>query len=44
MCLDEIQRIKPETAIAKIAGPHLILQREPQQAAEVVAGFARQLN
>jgi len=43
LCLDEIQRIRPEINMAKIVGPHLILQREPRQAAEVVAEFVHKL-
>jgi pimeloyl-[acyl-carrier protein] methyl ester esterase len=43
-CLDEIRRIKPQTEMAVIAGPHLILQREPQKAAAAVAQFIRKLS
>jgi pimeloyl-[acyl-carrier protein] methyl ester esterase len=42
-CLEEIRRIKPQTAVATIAGPHLILQREPQQSAAAVTEFIRQI-
>lgn len=42
-CLEEIQRIRPETTSAKIVGPHLILQREPRKTADVVAEFVYQL-
>jgi pimeloyl-ACP methyl ester carboxylesterase len=42
-CLEEIRRIQPQVAVATIEGPHLLLQREPQQAAEIVASFVRQL-
>ena len=42
-CLEEIERIKPTVAVASITGPHLLLQREPQQAGEVVARFVYQL-
>jgi pimeloyl-[acyl-carrier protein] methyl ester esterase len=41
--LEEMLAIKPRIAIARIPGPHLILQRQPQQAAEIVARFIRQL-
>ena len=41
--LDKIRRIKPRTVVAVILGPHLLLQREPQRAAEVVMEFVRQL-
>lgn len=42
-CLDEIRRIRPEATVAAIAGPHLLLQREPQLTAEAVVEFVRQL-
>jgi pimeloyl-[acyl-carrier protein] methyl ester esterase len=38
-CLDEIRRIKPGIRVAEIDGPHLILQREPEQSANIVAKF-----
>lgn len=38
-CLEEIQRIKPDIRVAQIDGPHLILQREPEQSANIVAKF-----
>jgi pimeloyl-ACP methyl ester carboxylesterase len=38
-CLEEIARIKTEIEIEQIDAPHLILQREPQQAADVVTQF-----
>jgi pimeloyl-[acyl-carrier protein] methyl ester esterase len=42
-CLEEIQRIKPQTEVVKIAGPHLILQREPEKTAKAIARFMEQL-
>jgi pimeloyl-[acyl-carrier protein] methyl ester esterase len=42
-CLGEILRIRPETSVTAIPGPHLLLQREPMQTAEVVASFVSQL-
>jgi len=42
-CLEELRRIKPQMAVAALDGPHLLLQREPRRAAEVVAGFAQHL-
>jgi pimeloyl-ACP methyl ester carboxylesterase len=42
-CLEEIQRIKPQTAVIVLDGPHLLLQQEHQRAAEVVADFVRQV-
>jgi pimeloyl-[acyl-carrier protein] methyl ester esterase len=41
--LEEIRRIKPQTFVAEFSGPHLLFQREPQQTAEIVAKFIRQL-
>jgi pimeloyl-[acyl-carrier protein] methyl ester esterase len=43
LCLEDIQRIKPHTAVAIIDGPHLLLQRRPQRAAQVVSEFVQQL-
>ena len=40
-CLDEMRRIKPQMAVTVLEGPHLLLQREPRRAAEVVAAFAQ---
>jgi pimeloyl-[acyl-carrier protein] methyl ester esterase len=37
--LNEIRRLRPDAEIAVIAAAHLILQREPLQAAEIVANF-----
>jgi pimeloyl-[acyl-carrier protein] methyl ester esterase len=42
-CLEEIRHIKPHVEVSTIAGPHLILQREPQKAAAVVARFVQTL-
>jgi pimeloyl-ACP methyl ester carboxylesterase len=42
-CLEELRRIKPQITVAVLEGPHLLLQREPRRAAEVVAGFAQHL-
>jgi pimeloyl-ACP methyl ester carboxylesterase len=42
-CLEEIQQINPQTAVAVVDGPHLLFQREPTQTAAVVAGFVRQI-
>lgn len=41
-CLKEMKRIKPDMLIAQIAGPHLLLQREPRKVAEIVAAFIRE--
>ena len=40
-CLEELRRIKPQMAVTMLEGPHLLLQREPRRAAEVVAAFAQ---
>jgi pimeloyl-ACP methyl ester carboxylesterase len=42
-CIEEIRRIKPQTAVSVIDGPHLLFQREPQRSADVVTGFIQQL-
>lgn len=39
--LEEIRRIKPQMSVASLEGPHLLLQREPLRAAEVVVEFVR---
>lgn len=41
-CVDEIRRVQPQTKVVKIGGPHLILQREPKQAAQAIAEFVMQ--
>jgi pimeloyl-ACP methyl ester carboxylesterase len=41
-CLEEIQRIKPDIRVAPINGPHLVLQREPQQSADAVTRFVEE--
>jgi pimeloyl-ACP methyl ester carboxylesterase len=41
--LAEMRAIKPQIKVARIEGPHLILQREPQKAAEIVTSFIQQL-
>jgi pimeloyl-[acyl-carrier protein] methyl ester esterase len=42
-CLGDMLRIKPETSVIAIPGPHLLLQREPVQTAKIVAGFVANL-
>lgn len=39
-CLEEILLIQPSTEVMTIDGPHLLMQREPQLCATVVAKFA----
>ena len=38
----EIQRIRPQTEVAEISGPHLLLQRNPSDAAAIVQRFLQQ--
>lgn len=42
-CGEEVQRINPRTNLTTIAGPHLILQREPKSCADAVVRFVMQL-
>jgi len=42
-CLDEMEGIKPQIKVVQINGPHLILQREPQRTAGIVAEFMNSL-
>jgi pimeloyl-[acyl-carrier protein] methyl ester esterase len=42
-CFKEIQRLRPDTVLASISAPHLVFQREPRKAAEVIARFIHQL-
>ncbi|MGA9670921.1 MAG: alpha/beta hydrolase [Terracidiphilus sp.] len=38
-CLKEIVAIKPQIEVVQIQSPHLILQREPEQSAQIVTKF-----
>ena len=42
-CLSEIRRIRPEIRAVTVDGPHLLLQREPQKTAQIVADFVARL-
>ncbi|MGD0737116.1 MAG: alpha/beta hydrolase [Terracidiphilus sp.] len=42
-CLDEILRIRPDVKLVAIDAPHLLMQREPQQAAAAVAEFIQRI-
>ena len=42
-CAEEIRRMKPQMSVSVIAGPHLLVQREPQRTAAVVAEFVQEL-
>ena len=39
LCVEELRQIKPEMAVVALKGPHLLLQRQPQRAAEAVVRF-----
>jgi len=41
ICVEEILHGNPNVKIETIPGPHLLFQREPQRAAEIVESFAR---
>ena len=40
-CADELERINPRMAIATLEGPHLLLERQAQKAADTVLDFVR---
>lgn len=42
-CFEEIRRIRPDVRLAKIAAPHLVLQREPKKAAEIICEFVNSI-
>jgi|SRR5215472_6858909 len=42
-CLPEMKRIKPEILVSRIDGPHLLLQREPQNCANTVSTFVQKI-
>jgi pimeloyl-[acyl-carrier protein] methyl ester esterase len=41
---EEIRRLKPRTIIVEIDGPHLLLQTQPEQAANAIAKFIANLD
>ena len=43
-CLEAIHRVKPDMCVSVVAGPHLLLQSKPQEAANIIIGFARLAN
>lgn len=43
-CVSEMKRIKPNMMITQVAGPHLLLQREPQKVANIVSTFIESAN
>lgn len=42
-CVRELQQIRPDAAWTSIAGPHLVLQREPRKSAEAIVRFLSSL-
>lgn len=42
-CFEVIRRIRPDVKLARIAAPHLVLQREPKRAAEIIMGFVNSI-
>jgi pimeloyl-ACP methyl ester carboxylesterase len=40
--LNEVVRCQPRTAIIRVPGPHLLMQREPKRMAEIICHFAQQ--
>jgi pimeloyl-ACP methyl ester carboxylesterase len=40
-CMEEILNIRPDTKVVSVTGPHLLIQREPQEIAELVANYLR---
>ena len=40
---EKIKQIKPQTEVVTVDGPHLLLQKEPGRAAEVISQFIQQL-
>ena len=43
VCLQEIQRIRPQVMVEEIQGPHLLLQREPERGVEALKAFIQQI-
>jgi pimeloyl-[acyl-carrier protein] methyl ester esterase len=42
-CLNEMRDIRPDSDIELVPGPHLLLQAKPQESAEVIGRYVRQL-
>jgi hypothetical protein len=40
---EELRRMNPAMEVAVIDGPHLLLQREPEKAAELVVEFVERV-
>jgi pimeloyl-[acyl-carrier protein] methyl ester esterase len=43
-CFEEIRSLRPSVTLASVAAPHLILQRQPGQAAEAIVRFRDRLD
>jgi pimeloyl-ACP methyl ester carboxylesterase len=41
--LNEIRRIKPDVTVQHVDGPHLLLQKQPRQCAELITRFVAQI-
>jgi hypothetical protein len=42
-CFREVRHLRPDTVLASVPAPHLVFQREPRKAAEVIMRFIHQL-
>jgi pimeloyl-ACP methyl ester carboxylesterase len=42
-CPENIRHIEPQTEVVRIAGPHLILQRQPEQSAAAIRAFMERI-
>jgi pimeloyl-ACP methyl ester carboxylesterase len=40
-CMEEILNIRPDAKVISVKGPHLLIQRQPKQTAELVANYLR---
>jgi pimeloyl-ACP methyl ester carboxylesterase len=40
---DDVRRVRPDTLLAEVKAPHLVLQRQPEESAEKVRAFVQQL-
>lgn len=41
--VQEIKNLKPDVVVTKVVGPHLILQKQPYEAAALIRTFIQQL-
>jgi pimeloyl-ACP methyl ester carboxylesterase len=42
-CFEEIRRIRPDVALVSVPAPHLLLQTQPERAAQAIMQFIRQI-